>query len=155
MDWIIQYQFFVLAGIFIAAFAAMGWLIFDTRRKVRSVFGESDGSAAGLQQELLRRLGRAEAKIEEMEPRLETTEAISKVSVHKVTFTRFNPFSDTGGDNSFIIALLDSGNNGIIVSSLYMREGTRVYAKRIERGEPRQQLSEEEEGVLTEAMRKK
>ena len=155
MNFLSQNGFFILGAIATLGFGIIGWLLFDTRRKVRSIFGETDGSATGLQQELLRRLTRAEAKLEEMEPRLETTEAISKTSVRKVGFARFNPFSDTGGDNSFVIALLDSDNNGIIVSSLYMREGARLYAKRIERGEARQQLSQEEERVLAEAMREK
>mgnify|MGYP001363667153 CR=1 FL=1 len=52
-------------------------------------------------------------------------------SLHKFAVVRFNPFKDTGGNQSFSIALLDGKNNGLTVTALYTREGTRVYAKSI------------------------
>ena len=74
------------------------------------------------------------------------------MSVQKVGFLRFNPFQDTGGDNSFALALLDRENNGVILSSFYTREGVRIYAKQIENGASRQALSDEEKKVLEEAL---
>lgn len=47
----------------------------------------------------------------------------------KYALIRFNPFEDVGGDQSFAFALLDSTNNGIVVSSLHSRGGTKIYAK--------------------------
>ena len=44
---------------------------------------------------------------------------------------RFNPFKDTGGDQSFIISLVDSYNTGVVISGLYSRSGTRWYAKQV------------------------
>ena len=67
---------------------------------------------------------------------------------------RFNPFEDTGGDQSFALALLDRENNGIIISSLYGREGTRVYAKAVDHGTPKHAISEEEREALERASRK-
>ena len=89
-----------------------------------------------------------------LEPRLGVVEAISKISVQKVGFVRFNPFHDTGGDQSFIAVFLDRENNGMVISSLYMRDGVRVYGKEIEHGASRQPLSEEERGVLEETLKK-
>jgi hypothetical protein len=63
-----------------------------------------------------------------------------------------NPFKDTGGDQSFAIALLDSNNNGIVLSSLYTREGTRVYTKPIEKGASSYNLSKEEEEAIKKAI---
>jgi len=48
---------------------------------------------------------------------------------------RFNPFSQTGGNQSFSLALLDGNNNGLVISSLHSREGTRIYAKMVKEGE--------------------
>ena len=42
----------------------------------------------------------------------------------KHALVRFNPFEESGGDQSFIVALLDSNNNGIVLSSLHSRSGT-------------------------------
>jgi hypothetical protein len=65
---------------------------------------------------------------------------------------RFNPFSDTGGDQSFVIALLDGKNNGVVFSSLYTRGQPLVYAKPIEAGASRYQLSKEEADALARAI---
>jgi hypothetical protein len=54
--------------------------------------------------------------------------------VQKVGLIRFNPFDDTGGDQSFILALVDAHDSGVIVSSYHTRSGTRLYAKNIKAG---------------------
>lgn len=70
-------------------------------------------------------------------------------SLHKIGFLRFNPFKDVGGDQSFAVALLNGKNNGIMISSLYTREGTRVYAKSIVGGKAEKYpLTEEEEKAI-------
>ena len=58
--------------------------------------------------------------------------------------TRFNPFSEIGGDQSFAFALLDGKNNGFVVTSFYTKEGNRVYGKPIKNGKSQYALSQEE-----------
>ncbi len=53
----------------------------------------------------------------------------------RITVTRFNPFEDVGGDQSFILCILDSNNSGVIITSLHSRDFTRVYAKPLKNGE--------------------
>lgn len=53
------------------------------------------------------------------------------VNFQKHALIRFNPFEEAGGDQSFVVALLDGKNNGVVVSSLHSRNGTRVYAKQV------------------------
>lgn len=53
----------------------------------------------------------------------------------KVNITRFNPFNDIGGDQSFILTILDQNNSGAILTSLHNRDITRIYAKAIKNGE--------------------
>ena len=53
----------------------------------------------------------------------------------KITVTRFNPFEDVGGDQSFILSILDTNNSGAIITSLHSRDFTRIYAKPIKNGE--------------------
>jgi hypothetical protein len=55
--------------------------------------------------------------------------------IHKISAIRFNPFKDVGGNQSFSIALLNGKNNGITITALYTKEGTRVYSKAITGGE--------------------
>ncbi len=53
----------------------------------------------------------------------------------KINVLRFNPFEDIGGDQSFILTILNHKNNGVVVTSLHNRDLTRIYAKPIKNGE--------------------
>ncbi len=152
MNWINQYQFFILLGLLIASFAITAWQVFDLKKKVTAILGGDKETPPDFQKDLIRRLARLEAKFEEFEPRLKSVEEISKISVQKIGFLRFNPFQDTGSDQSFILALLDHEDNGVVISSLYMRDGIRIYAKKIEAGKSKHPLSEEEKKVLEETI---
>lgn len=67
----------------------------------------------------------------------------------KFNLIRYNPFDDLGGDQSFILCLLDNTNSGVIITSLHNRDFTRVYAKAIHNGDTDgQKLSKEEIKVL-------
>jgi len=72
----------------------------------------------------------------------------------KVKLTRFNPFNDVGGNQSFIICILDENNSGCIVTSLHNKENTRLYAKEINNGKPsdKNTLSKEEKDCLQKAI---
>lgn len=70
-------------------------------------------------------------------------------SLHRVGMVRFNPFNDIGGDQSFAIALLNGKNNGLVISSLYTKEGARVFSKAIKAGKTEKHpLTEEEESAI-------
>ncbi len=58
----------------------------------------------------------------------------SQFYIQKIGLVRFNPFNDTGGDQSFILALIDAEESGVVVSGLHTRNGTRWYAKKVEHG---------------------
>lgn len=75
--------------------------------------------------------------------------------MQKVGILRYNPYGDTGGDQSFSVALLDGKGNGVLLTSLHTRSGTRVYAKEIIEGKSKLQLAKEEKEVLTQALDKK
>lgn len=71
----------------------------------------------------------------------------------KVALIRFNPFSDTGSDQSFSIALLDGENSGFVLTSLHGRDLTRIYAKPIVEGQASGfQLSKEEKEAVIKAI---
>ncbi|EKE11369.1 MAG: hypothetical protein ACD_15C00099G0001 [uncultured bacterium] len=68
---------------------------------------------------------------------------------HKFAMLRFNPFKEVGGNQSFSLALLNGKNNGLVISSLYTREGTRIYTKAIINGaSEKHPLTEEEKEVI-------
>lgn len=69
--------------------------------------------------------------------------------LQRLTLKRFNPFGDTGGDQSFILALLDGNQDGVVITSLHSRENTRFYVKSVKGGvgidHP---LSDEEQKII-------
>lgn len=74
--------------------------------------------------------------------------------IQKVGIVRFNPFGDVGSNQSFAIALLDNNLNGVMILSLYSRDGVRIYSKAIKRGKAEYKLSKEEEEAIELANRK-
>lgn len=73
----------------------------------------------------------------------------------RVELLRFNPFNDTGGDQSFAVCFLNSEGSGIVVTSLHARSGTRLFGKEIVLGKSaKYELSKEEEQVIKKAMAK-
>jgi hypothetical protein len=68
----------------------------------------------------------------------------SETSIQHIGLVRFNPFEDTGSDQSFAIALLDERRDGVVISSLHGRSNTRVFAKPVSGGSSSHTLSDEE-----------
>jgi hypothetical protein len=107
----------------------------------------ADGQGGSLQQVLDAHLGKVVevgAELERLSELHEYLEVRSRGSLQHVGLVRFNPFEDTGSDQSFAIALLDDRRDGIVLSSLHGRGQTRVFAKPVEGGESSHALSAEE-----------
>lgn len=74
--------------------------------------------------------------------------------IQKVGLVRYNPFADTGGNQSFVLALLNGKNDGFVITSLHSRESTRVFAKPVVRGkESEYEFSKEEKEAISEALK--
>ncbi|MFH1462086.1 MAG: DUF4446 family protein [bacterium] len=101
--------------------------------------------------EVLKELEDFKEKFKKVSFELETVKSDQKLSVQKIGMIRFNPFRDVGGDQSFSLALLDKNNSGVVVTSLYTRDGNRVYGKPINKGLSEYALSEEEKRAIEEA----
>ncbi|MFA7319146.1 MAG: DUF4446 family protein [Parcubacteria group bacterium] len=82
--------------------------------------------------------------------------ALAFKGFHKLGVVRFNPFKDVGGDQSFSVALLNGKNDGLTISSLFTREGSRVYTKTITGGvSEKHPLTEEEKEAIQLAISSK
>ena len=115
-------------------------------RAYRALVG-GDASTGSLGDVLDTHVGRVEevrdrlGQLEQLHARLTDRSA---TSIQHIGLVRFNPFADTGSDQSFAIALLDDRRDGIVISSLHGRSNTRVFAKPVENGASSHALSEEE-----------
>jgi len=90
--------------------------------------------------------------IKELADKNKTTYDLALKSIHRVGVVRFNPFDEMGGNQSFAIALLNDSGDGVTISSLFGREGTRIYAKGIKNKESEYKLSDEEKEAINKAM---
>ena len=91
-------------------------------------------------------------ELDELTARTAVLEAAQRRAFQRVGFVRFNPFEETGGNQSFALALLDAAGDGWVLSSLHARSGTRVYAKAIKGGRADAALSDEESAAIGQAM---
>ena len=113
--------------------------------------GKKATDLEGVLFEEIKRLKKAEADIQELFNSTKLLEKMANQSIQKVSIIRFNPFKETGGDQSFAIALLDLRDNGLVISSLFTRNGNRIYSKPIENGQSKYPLSKEELEALKKA----
>ena len=107
--------------------------------------GESLEAVFDAHLETVHQVGR---DLDELTARTAVLERSARHHFARLGLVRFNPFPDTGGNQSFALALLDESEEGFVVSSLHSRTGTRIYAKAIVGGKADTSLSTEE----TEAM---
>ena len=94
----------------------------------------------------------AVAKVDTLSNQCKEINIMCNNSLQKVGVIRFNAFADTGSDLSFAIALLDGHHNGLVVSSLFGRSESRVYAKPIVNGQSTYLLTTEEKAAISKAV---
>src|SRR5258708_26750328 len=90
-------------------------------------------------------------EIEELDSKVALMQKGELSHIQKVGFVRFNPFDETGGDNSFALALMDAKFDGVVITGLHTREKTKLYAKSIHSGTSKYELSKEEKRAIEEA----
>lgn len=77
-----------------------------------------------------------------------------KITYQKTGLVKYDAFREMSGALSYSLALLDKENNGVLISSMYSREGCYTYAKDIVNGGCKINLSEEEQEALKQAVAK-
>jgi hypothetical protein len=110
--------------------------------------GEDGTSLQGVLETHLGRVVGVQADVVELGRRTDRLEVESRRAFQRIGLVRFNPFEDTGGNQSFALALLDAEDDGIVISSLHSRGSTRIYAKAVAAGRPEAALSDEETEAL-------
>lgn len=131
------------------------WLVIRHRKldQVRKEFFAS-GLKKDLEQILIdqnRGITRINGELKQIDDSLNRLYKDNRNNLQKIGFMRFNPFDDAGGNISFALALLDAQDNGVVISSLHGREGTRVYAKEVKAGLSESKMTEEEIEAIKQA----
>ena len=99
---------FLLAWLIIISFLVLK--IFIT---IRSIFSQAkDRNIISVLDNLVKDKERTNTEVKSLSQRIALLEELSLSHIHKIGLVRFNPFGDTGGEQSFILALLDYKNTG-------------------------------------------
>lgn len=75
-----------------------------------------------------------------------------RAGYQKTGIVKYNAFKGMGGNLSFVIALLDDNNSGIILNSVHSREGCYLYMKDVDQGRTEVLLGNEEKEALEQAL---
>ncbi|MEK7611093.1 MAG: DUF4446 family protein [Patescibacteria group bacterium] len=100
----------------------------------RLVKGNGRGNLIDIVGRLSDKADRAEKRLASLELLTNSFAAEAKKYLQHVGLLRFNPFNEVGGEQSFATAFLDKDNNGLVISNLHGRGGSRLYAKLVKNG---------------------
>ncbi len=149
----------VLFGLFVLLGAWVAFLEYRYQNTVRSFRTLMTGrGGADLEATLLdyvARMDRVEQIARGMEERAASIETQHPYLLQHVGVVRFNPFPDKGGDQSFVVAILDGHADGVVLSGLHSRVDSRVYAKPVVGGQSTYTLTDEERTAIARAMKPK
>lgn len=85
--------------------------------------------------------------------KIKTMDARIGTSVRGVALERFDPFQNSGGQQSFVTAFLNEQGDGVVVSGIHSRDGVRVYAKPVLNFTSERELSDEEKKAVKNAQK--
>jgi hypothetical protein len=151
---------YILLGLGIAICGLFGWVLYLqirlrrlSEQYARLMAGANGIDLEGLLNQHVDDVREALDTVSELETRTRTMERTMEHTVQWIGIVRYNPFRNTGGAQSFALAVVDARGDGFVLSSLHARENTRVYAKPLNQWESEYTLTDEEKEAASRARR--
>lgn len=150
----------LILGLAAACFLLCGWCLTLTMtlrkmsKRMDAFFGSKSDRRA-LETMLatnLEAVAHVSGKYEELLALIDHLNERMQYTLQHVGVVRFNPFDGMGGDLSFAVALLDQGQNGVVISTIHGRDASYTYAKPVLQGESTYALTAEERRAIAVAM---
>jgi hypothetical protein len=132
-----------LLGLLVAVWAVLR--LRRLSRRLAAVSGVAGATAVPLDTERIDRLGQ---QLVATAQRLEAAETNAQKAVQRIGVVRYNPFEDTGSNQSFVLAMLDARGDGFVLSTLHSRQATRMFLKQVSGGKADAAVSAEEAEAL-------
>lgn len=147
----------ILLGILITWVVALTVLFYRLYASLRKLTeGVSKKDLRTVLEKILKDFDKQAEEVEKLVKTAEELEKDSLYNIQKVGLVRYNPFAETGGDQSFCLSLLDGKDSGLVISSLHSRDTTRIYAKPVKKGRAAgYDLSAEEKQAIKRAKKVK
>jgi len=142
-----------VAGAFFVWLTVLTFLVFKQRSFYKDLFPKDNSrDIRNKFKEILEAISGFEKNNQILENRLIGFKKDSLDNFSKWAVYKYNPYNDTGGDQSFSLAILNGKMDGMVMTSLHSRASTRIYLKDIKSGRSELELSKEEAKVLKEAL---
>jgi citrate lyase beta subunit len=156
----VAYSGYIFIGLGVVMGGLIAWVVMLQvrfsrlyRQYVRLMTGTDGTSLEQLLNQHMDAVKQAVEKALALEIKTRQMDRTLKHSMQWMGIVRFNPFRDTGGAQSFALAIVDGHGDGVVLSSLHSRENIRVYAKALNKWESEHTLTDEEKQAIARAYR--
>src|SRR3989338_3439886 len=127
------------------------WIIVLELRLRRLLRGKTGSDLEELMGKINRDLNELIRARAELRNDIETIRAKIRHHVRAIKTVRFNPFKDSGSNQSFATAFLSDEGDGVVISSLYSRDRVGIYAKPLLNHKSEYELTDEEKRAISES----
>ncbi len=139
----------VVAAVALLAAVVLAVQVHNLRNRFDSV--PADENVFSLLRGIDNDLGRLDAVIADLEPRLADVEYLIPHAIVNTGVVNYDAFGDIAGNLSRSVALLSVGGDGVVISILVGRLDVRVFTKEIRGFAGVEELSPEEKAAVTRA----
>ena len=129
------------------------WLIRLEHRLHKLAKGAKGESLEGVITSLHKKVAELASHRGQIDGHLQNLEKSVKKSIQGIETVRFNPFKDQGGNQSFSTAILSADGDGVVITGLYSRDKSSIYAKPVKQGQSEYELTIEEKQVINSAVK--
>lgn len=129
------------------------WIVWKTKSHYHTLVKRTGReSIEGILNALLTYSDHFKKDLATIKSEVENVKEKAQLHLHKTGIVHFSPFGKRGGEQSFVLCLLDQRNNGIVINFIYTFEGLRVYTKKIVNGKGKEhELTKEEREAMEKA----
>lgn len=156
--WLVEYAAPLLVAEAVLLAVLVGivvWLALRLQRVEKSyrtlTLGTNAGNLESVLQDHVEQVHAATDRVRQLDGVTALLAHASRSHIQRISVMRFNPFRDSGGDQSFAVVLADQDGHGVVISSLHGRDATRVYAKPLTAWESAYPLTDEERQAIRQA----
>jgi hypothetical protein len=159
LDFIRDYEFIIVAALLVVTIILLFMQILNKielnrmeKRYKKMMKGSSGKSLEEMIMEYKNNIETSIGTVKDVEALYQDMDSRVKKSIQKFAVVRFRAFDDVGSDLSFSIALLDEKNDGFIITGIYGRTECTTFAKPLENGLSKYDLSDEEKLAIKNAI---
>ncbi len=126
---------YILCAIFFSWLVVLTWILIRIKNHYQQLVTRTRKTTIDeILDVLLKENEKNQSEVKLIQKQIKDLQEKGKTHYQKIGLIRFNPFDRIGGEQSFVMALLDENKNGITINFIHTRDGLRVYTKKIKNG---------------------